>query len=90
MSSPAIPLSLPRRTNPREQRYQQWLVEFRKFLKAKRGRSSELAKFLCCRRQNAHRWFVGLHTAIPAWAAVYANVWYQKAKGLVPSQADGK
>ena len=73
-------MSRARRTNPREQRFNEWLGELRDFLRAKRGRPSTLAKYLCTRRQNTHRWFVEGHTQIPAWAAVHANIWYQRVR----------
>src|SRR6266851_5549158 len=76
-------LSLPRRTNtpnPREERFKEWLSEFRDFLRGKRGRCSTLARYLFTRRQNVHRWFIECHSQMPAWAAVHANVWFQSVR----------
>jgi len=59
-----------------------WCLNFREYLKAKRGRQAEVARALETRRQNIHRWFVRQDTAIPAWAAVHANVFYYQAVRL--------
>lgn len=72
-------------------RWQKWQVRFRGWLLEKRGRQTACAEFLGVRRQNVHRWFVEMHTKIPAWAAVTANVWFAslpKQLTLVPPQTD--
>ncbi len=71
--------------------WQKWQIRFRAWLLEKRGRQTACAEHLGVRRQNVHRWFVEMHTKIPAWAAVTANVWYAslpKTLTIVPPQAD--
>lgn len=46
------------------------------YLRAKRGRASELARHLGVNRQNVHRWFKGRHTNIPGWVCVTTNIWF--------------
>jgi hypothetical protein len=68
--------------NPHEQKVSEWLDELRTWLKARRGRQSKLARHLGVPRQNVNRWFIERHTAIPAWAAITANIWHQQRRHL--------
>jgi hypothetical protein len=73
--------------NPHVERWNRWMLRFRSYLASERGRSSALARHLGVRRQNVSRWFIGRgHSAgPPAWAAVAANVWYNR---VVAPQVD--
>jgi len=66
-------------------RFAEWKLEFRTYLKAKRGRASRLARYLGVSRQHVSRWFVTGPSEIPAWAAVTANAWQHR---VVTPQAD--
>jgi len=54
-----------------------WARTLREFTAEKRGRASDLARYLKTSRQNVSRWLASDGTRIPAWAAVHANIWYQ-------------
>ncbi len=59
-------------------RFDSFLDRLRAHLQAKRGRASELARFLGVSRQSVSRWIVRRWSCeqIPAWAAVGAMAWY--------------
>lgn len=80
------------RVNLNQQRrraaYGRWQLELAVWIGQRRGRASELARWLGVSRQQVSRWFVRptYHwTRIPAWAAVSANVFFGQNRGRVHS-----
>jgi hypothetical protein len=65
------------------------------YLRAERGRCSQLARDIGVRRQTVWRWFYNRWSNIPGWAAVAVNVWYyqhlprEKDQELRELQKDG-
>lgn len=62
----------------RQAHWKRFMDNLEAYLRARRGRASALARYLGVNRQNVHRWFKDRHTAIPAWAAVWTNIWFSK------------
>jgi len=54
------------------------------YLRTERGSASRLARYLGVNRQNVHRWFKERHTKIPAWVAVWTNVWFCEQGKICP------
>ena len=71
--------------NPLQHRFNLWRDRVRFYLKAKRGRTSDLARALGVRRQTVWRWFFEHWSNVPGWAAVNVNVWYYER---VPRELD--
>jgi hypothetical protein len=67
-----------------QKRWDLWHESLRVYLRAERGRASELARHLGVRRQSLWRWVNQPYSKFPAWAAVATLVWYFRQ---APSEA---
>lgn len=70
-------------------RFSSFLDRLTAYLQGKRGRASDLARFLGVRRQNVSRWIVRRWTCeqIPAWAAMGTMAWYYKRVSAAEDEA---
>lgn len=68
-----------------EKRFTHWQDQLKTYIRAERGRTSELARYLGVRRQSLWRWINEPYSKFPAWAAVATIVWYFR---VVSPQAD--
>lgn len=67
-----------------EQRLDLWRDALKTYVRAERGRTSDLARYLGVRRQSVWRWVNDGWSKFPAWAAVASIVWYFRQS---PAQA---